>query len=381
MDRVRDWLAVLEEHYPARDAQSWDSVGLQVGDPDDEVTAVLVCLDVTEATLAEAADRGASMVLAHHPLLFRPLERLTPGTAAGALALRAARAGLTVVAAHTNLDAAPDGTTAPIMALLGAADALPLVPAAGDQICKVVVFVPADAAGVVLDAAFDAGAGRIGEYEECSFSAAGTGTFRPSSAANPAIGEREQRNAVPEHRVEVVVGRRVLGRVVDAIVASHPYEEVALDVHPLLRPPAASAANDMGLGRIATLAAPLPLRDIAARLRTGLPSPHLRYAGDPNRGISRVAACGGAGDSLIAAALAAGADAFITGDLRHHVALDAVTQGMAVIDAGHFATEAPALEAFGRRISSAARRRNLTARLLPSETRTDPWVHEEEQHR
>ena len=378
-DQVGDWMGVLDACYPPSDAEAWDNVGLQVGDPADEVDAVLVCLDITEATIAEAQDAGAGLLLAHHPLMFRPLERVTPATAAGRLALTAARAGIAVAAAHTNFDVADDGTTAPIFRLLGIDDARPLQPSAGGaDVVKIVVFVPVDDTAAVLSAAFGAGGGAIGEYDECSFRVSGTGTFRPSADANPAVGERERRNDVAEDRVEIVVGRRRMGAVVDAIKDAHPYEEVALDVYPLVR----IADESKGLGRVGDLSSPLTVAEVASRLREGLPSPHLRVAGDPARQVTTVAACGGAGDSLISAALAAGAQLYVTGDLRHHVTLDALTMGLSVIDAGHYATEAAALPALIERLSSAATERGLEARLLASSTSTEPWSSiEEEQHR
>lgn len=373
-DDLRGWLTVLDAVYPAADAAAWDNVGLQVGSPDDGVTSILVCLDVTPRTLAEAQDRGAEVVLAHHPLFFRPLERLTPATAPGALALDAARRGLSVVAAHTNFDVAADGTTGPVMSALGIADAAPLVatPPAEDVV-KLAVFTPVEDTGAVLAAAFGAGAGTIGEYDECSFRVQGIGTFRPSAAASPAVGERERRNEVAEERLEVIVERRVLGEVVRAVVSAHPYEEVAFDVYPTI-PVASAGPSTKGTGRVGDLEEPLPLQELAERLRTALPSPHLRFAGDPQRMVRRVAACGGAGDGYIGAALAAGADVYVTGDLRHHVTLDALTQGLAVIDAGHYATEAPALSTLIATLEQAARQHGLTARLLASAISTEPWV-------
>ena len=378
-EHVGDWLAAIDAAYPFAHAAAWDSVGLQVGDPRASVTGVLVCLDVTPTTIAEAQQAGANLILAHHPLLFRPLERLTPASAAGRLALATAAAGISVVAAHTNFDAAADGTTAPVMALLGIASAEPLQASAGDGVVKIVVFVPVDSTGAVLRAAFDAGAGAIGEYDECSFRVTGTGTFRPSAQADPALGERERRNDVAEDRVEMIVGRRRSRAAVAAITQAHPYEEVALDVYPL----EGIAAEDSttGLGRVGDLPAPLTLREVAGRLRDGLPSPLLRVAGDPDREVTRVAACGGAGDSLIEAALQANADVYITGDLRHHVTLDAMTQGMALIDAGHFRTEAAALPSLLEAVRSAAQDRGLSARLLASAAVTDPWCTDWEEQR
>jgi dinuclear metal center YbgI/SA1388 family protein len=369
-DTVQDWTALVDSLWPERDAEGWDQVGLQVGDPAAQVQAVLVCLDVTDAVLDEAERLGAGLVLAHHPLLFRPLERLTPQTASGRLALRAARAGIALLAAHTNFDVAQGGTSDPVVALLGLRDVRPLVaakPCEGQA--KLVTFVPPEATARVLTALSQAGAGVIGEYDRCSFRLAGTGTFRPSEAASPAVGERGDLNEVPEERLEVVLPRRLAGRAVAALRAAHPYEEVAFDLYPLLDAP----EDAKGLGRVGELPEPRPLREVARVLAQGLPSPLLRTAGDPRGLVRRVAVTGGAGDSLIGAALAAGADCYVTGDLRHHVALDALTMGLTLVDAGHYATEAAALPHLVQALGSAASRRGLRARLVASDVRTEPW--------
>lgn len=380
-DRIADWVALVDASYPERDAEGWDQVGLQVGDPADPVTGVLVCLDVTDATLDEARDRGAELLLAHHPLLFRPLGRLTPATASGRLALRAARDGTGVLAAHTNLDVAVPGTTDPIAAALGLVDVRPLVPRPpdADPGVKLVTFVPVGDTARVLAAMSAAGAGRVGDYDEVSFRTTGTGSFRPGPGAHPTIGARGVGTDVVEDRLEVLVPTPFLGGVVAALRDAHPYEEVAWDAFPRLPDPVAAVAavaagRGRGLGLVGRLPAPLPLSAVADALAGGLPSPHLRVAGDLDRVVRTVAACGGAGDSLIDEAVASGADVYVTGDLRHHVALDAGAQGLALVDAGHWATEAPALAAFRTALGAAAGVRGLRARLLASDVRTEPWA-------
>lgn len=374
VDRVADWVALVDDRYPERDAESWDATGLQVGDPEAPVSRVLVCLDVTQATLDEADREGADLILAHHPLLFRPLRSLTPETASGRLTLRAARAGIAVLAAHTNLDVAVPGTSDPVAQLLDLRDLRPLRPsqtAAGRV--KLVTFVPGEATPAVLAALADAGAGQIGEYTACSFRVAGTGTFFPSSAANPVAGERGKRNEVGEDRLEMVVPRPRLSQAIAALLAVHPYEEPAWDAYPLVDEDPREMRGK-GLGLVGELPAPRPLGQVAASIAAGLPAPHARVAGDPASLVRRVAVCGGAGESLIEEALRAGADVYVTGDLRHHVALDAMTLGLALIDAGHYPMEAAALPAFVARLADAAAERGLAARLLASSVPTDPWV-------
>jgi dinuclear metal center YbgI/SA1388 family protein len=369
-DTVGDWLQLVHELYPPSHAASWDHVGLQVGDPAAPVERVLVCLDVTSAVIEEAADGPPTLVLAHHPLLFRPLAALTPDTASGRTALRAARAGVAVAAAHTNLDVAQDGagTSDPVASCLGLVDTRPLTTELREgQRCKIVTFVPEEAVEPVVDAMAAAGAGVIGEYERCSFRLRGTGTFRPSERADPYSGEIGVDAAEDEWRVEMEVPRGRAGAVVRALHDAHPYEEAAYDLLPMVQ------GAEVGFGRVGRLPEPMSLAEVAEVVRRRLPAPHLRFAGDPERTIATVACVGGAGDGLIPAALGAGVDVYVTGDLRHHVTLDALEQGLALIDAGHHATEVAALPAWLDRLTEAATARGRRAAVIASRVPTVPW--------
>ena len=265
VDTVGAWLDLVAAGYPETDAQPWDRPGLQVGDPADAVARVLVALDVTAAVLDEAAAEPATLLLAHHPLLLAPLPALTPATAAGALALRAARSGVAVAAAHTNLDAADDGagTSDPVVELLALTDVTSLC-----------------------------------------------------APATP--------------------GGRAMGRVGD-------------------------------------LPRPITLAQLARTLATGLPSPTLRRCGDADRPVRRVAVLGGSGMSAVPDALAAGADVLVTGDVRHHAALDALALGLAVVDAGHHAVEDAAMPVFADRLRTAAAAADLAAPVVRSTVSTVPW--------
>jgi dinuclear metal center YbgI/SA1388 family protein len=369
-ETVGDWLALVHEHYPPADAATWDNVGLQVGDPAAAVTRVLVSLDVTGAVVTEAAEVPGTLVLAHHPLLFAPLTTLTPATASGRTALAAARAGVAVAAAHTNLDVARDGagTSDPVADVLGLTDRRPLTSQTRDaEQHKLVVFVPVTHTEVVLDALAAAGAGRDGDYARCAFRVGGTGTFTPLEGADPYLGEIGRPELVDEHRLEVLVPAGRVGAVVAALQATHPYEEVAYDLFPRV------AGATVGFGVVGDLPTPQPLHQVARTIRDQLPAPHLRFGGDPDRTVRSVATVGGAGDGLIGAALGAGVDVYVTGDLRHHVTLDALEQGLALIDAGHHATEVAAMPAWIARLRSAASPRGMVAPVVASRTPTSPW--------
>ncbi|MFO8012591.1 MAG: Nif3-like dinuclear metal center hexameric protein, partial [Phycisphaerae bacterium] len=225
MTTVRDILAAVDRLAPFRLAESWDNVGLLLGDAEAEVHRVLVALDVTCAVCDEAEAVGAEVVLAHHPLIFQPVDRLTAGTVPGRLALRLARAGRAVIAAHTNLDSAAGGLCDCLAEMIGLADAEPLTAAPSPRRYKVVVYAPEDALEAVAEAAFAAGAGRVGDYTEVAFEAAGTGRFRPGQGARPAEGEVGKANRVAERRLETVAAAADLGAVLAAVVRAHPYEE------------------------------------------------------------------------------------------------------------------------------------------------------------
>lgn len=369
-DTVGAWLNLIEQRYPARTAADWDNSGLQVGDPAWPVARVLVTLDVTSEVLIEAQNVPHTLIVAHHPLLFHPLHRLTPDTAAGKLALHAAGAHIAVTAVHTNLDVAQDGTStsAPLAKLLALTDLKPLSATLGaSDTVKLVTFAPEDDVTYVRDALAASGAGVIGEYSVCSFTSPGTGTFRPSVNAEPAITAGVDQIAfVAEHRLEMVVPRNRLAAVISELCRAHPYEEVAYDVYE-------RADQTETFGLIGTLSKPVTLDTLAKRIARDLPAPDLRVAGDRNTVVSSVAVCGGAGDSLIGAAAARGADVYLTGDLRHHVSLDARELGLSLIDVGHHASEVAALPAVIEALAADATRHSLVAPVLASQVNTSPW--------
>ncbi|HEY5387220.1 MAG TPA: Nif3-like dinuclear metal center hexameric protein, partial [Thermoleophilia bacterium] len=230
--KVRDVIAAVDRLASFDLAEPWDHVGLQVGSPSDAVRGVLVTLEVDDAALDQAVASGCDLLLVHHPLIFDPLERLSDDSEAGRLALRAARGGAAVIAAHTNLDKAHGGIADIIAELLGLEATAPLAPAAADAL-KLVGFVPADGADLVRKALFAAGAGVIGEYEHCSWAVEGQGTFFGREGAEPTRGRAGRDETVSELRLEVVFPRRLKRRVTGAYVAAHPYEEPAYDLYPV----------------------------------------------------------------------------------------------------------------------------------------------------
>ena len=336
--RLADVMAVLDEAYPPELAHDWDSVGLVCGDPDDVIDSVTVAVDATGAVVDTVAPRG--LLLAHHPLLLRGVDTVAASTPKGALIHRLIRGGGALFTAHTNADAASPGVSDALAEVLGLTVDAVLDPASGGPaLDKWVIFVPPENSEVLRRALFTAGAGTIGDYSQCSWSVTGAGQFLPGVGASPAIGSPGRVERVAEDRVEVIAPARLRGRVQTAMRAAHPYEEPAFDVFSL-----ASLPAGVGIGRIGTLAAPQRFADFVARVNSVLPQTTwgVRAAGDPNAEVVRIAVSGGSGDSLLAAARAAGVQAYVTADLRHHPA-DEHRRGsdVGLVDVAHWASEYP----------------------------------------
>ncbi|WP_305042095.1 Nif3-like dinuclear metal center hexameric protein [Geoalkalibacter sp.] len=332
--RVQDLLGLLNGLAPAALAEEWDNVGLHLGDPLDEVRRILVALDPTAAVVEQAVAAEAQLLVSHHPLIFRPLKALTSADDSGRALLRAARAGVAVICAHTNLDRARGGLNDWLAQVLGLGQVKVLQAGAG-ELFKLVVFVPRGYEDAVAAALFEGGAGHIGDYDQCAFHGAGSGTFRPGSQTDPFIGRAGgARETVGEVRLETVVPREHLNRALQRMLKAHPYEEVAYDLLALH-----NRRADMGLGRLGRLAAPLSLDAFALQVKAALGCASLRLVGDGAQVLSKVAVCGGSGASLIGEALRQGADVLVTGDVKYHEAQQALSQGLALVDAGHFATE------------------------------------------
>jgi dinuclear metal center YbgI/SA1388 family protein len=318
---------------PEEWAEEWDNVGWLVRRelPHDGPLKVIVSLDPVDPEWAVA--EGFRLNVSHHPTMFRPLRRVDDST----WAARAWAAGLDLYAAHTNLDSAPGGVNDALAETLGLEGIRPLLPG-NARLVKFVTYVPPEALDAVRSACAQAGAGAIGNYDECSFSWPGTGTFRPLPGADPytktQTGELE---TASEIRLEMIVPAHLHTAVVAAARAAHPYEEMAFDVIPL-----ANGDPRVGPGRVGTLPEPMSLEAFCARVSERLGTNRLSLAGSA-KAIRTVAVLGGSGGKYWPAAKAAGADLYLTGEAGHHDALDASEAGLALLDAGHFATERPVL--------------------------------------
>jgi dinuclear metal center YbgI/SA1388 family protein len=335
----------LDQFAPPRLAADWDNVGLLLGDRASPVQRLMTCLTVTTETAAEAIESGVGLVVTHHPILFRAVQRLTAATSEGRTLLGLIRAGVAVYSPHTAFDNTRGGINDMLARRLGLADVVPLKREEGPRQCKVVVFVPEADLGSVMAALFGAGAGDIGQYRECSFRLAGTGSFFGSDASNPTVGQKGRREEVAEWRLETICPEERVEAVVAAMRRAHSYEEPAFDVYPL-RP----ASGPLGEGRVGRLLAKTPLGELARIVKAALHAAAVQTVGAADRPVERVAIVCGAGGSFVSDAVRARADVLVTGEARFHDCLAAQAQGLTLMLAGHYATERCGVEELADRL-------------------------------
>jgi dinuclear metal center YbgI/SA1388 family protein len=359
---------MIEKFAPPACALPGDVSGLQWGDLRCEVPAVLLTLDFSAEVLEEALETGAPFVFTHHPFLYQPLKTINLQNPRESLVARALSEGITLYCAHTNLDVVPGGVSDVLAKLLGLKDLGILSPAGSDELEKLVTFVPEGFVDGVRDAVCNAGAGWIGNYSHCTYQLSGIGTFLPREGTSPFIGKKGALEKVKEFRLETILPKNSRDEVVRALLAAHPYEEVAYDLYPLN-----IDGQVWGLGRIGTLEEGLSLHEFAERCRLLLSPDHLKILGDLNSVVRRVAVLGGSGGDLIESALKSSSDVFLTGDLKFHQAQQAELNGLALIDAGHDATEWPVIPSMAAYLQGEMLQKGLQTKILVSKKRKKMW--------
>lgn len=369
---VADVVAALEREFDPHWAENWDAVGLVVGDPQRPVESVVLAIDPVPAVVDYARQRQAQLIISHHPLLLSGVTALPRSDPKGAIVHQLIESGIALYVAHTNADVAVGGVNDALADVLSLHEAEPLRAHPANPLDQLTVYVPTGAVDGVLDALAEAGAGRLGQYERAAFFSPGTGTFRPLPGAKPSVGTAGQQETVAETRIDMVVPRGARTAVLSALRRAHPYEEpaFALVEH-------AATVGARGLGRIGRLSEPTSLRQFTELVAAALPATiwGVRAAGSPERRVETVAVCGGSGGSEVEAARRAGADVYLTSDLKHHVSSEATSErgpaAMGLVDAAHWATEWPWLPRLGRRLTELFGRR-LAVHVCPEVT--DPWT-------
>jgi len=367
--KAKDVTGIMEQLAPRDLAEGWDNCGWQVGDPNAPVSNVMLALDITPDAVEEAANNGAQLIICHHPLLLQGIKSIRCDTPPGNLISLLIKSGINVFAAHTNLDSVEGGVNDVLAGVLGLQNIEALRPTKSGRLLKLVVFVPVAHAGHVREALGRAGAGYIGNYSHCTFNIVGTGTFKPMEGANPFIGSPGELEEVEEVRMETIIKVEDAGKVLKAMLEAHPYEEVAYDLYPL-----ENKNGSGGLGRLGLLPEAMPLGELVKSIKECLRTSSVRYGGESDKKVRRVAVCGGSGGDLWPLASQKGADVLVTGDIRYHTARDMLAGGVSFIDAGHFATERVVLPALREKLSKACEDRGLKINITVAKAEKDSWV-------
>jgi dinuclear metal center YbgI/SA1388 family protein len=335
--KLKEIISLLDSVIPLSFQESYDNSGLQVGLPDQEIASAIITLDVTEEVVAECICEGCDLIISHHPVIFSPLKRLAGKTLSERVIYQAVKHDIAIYSAHTNLDAASNGVSRKMAEKLGLTEIKVLSPLK-NRLLKLVTFVPESHLDGVREAVFDAGAGVIANYDRCGYYTSGTGSFRPGENTRPFTGEKGKFHFEKEVRFETILFSHLRAAVVDALLKSHPYEEVAYDLYPL-----ENDNIDIGFGCIGRLAGPLTVEKFLGTLSAAFDARGIRYSGGAGQEVSRVALCGGSGSGLISEAAAAGADAYVTADLKYHNFLEAGKK-LLLVDCGHYETEKYSIE-------------------------------------
>lgn len=367
---VSDIMKIMSEIAPPRLAESWDNPGLQFGSPEWPVSHVSVALEPTIEAVNEACEAGADMLITHHPLIFKPLQAIKVNTPTGNIIDKAARNQLAIFAAHTNLDSAAGGVNDVLCQRLGLEKLTPLSPGNALLRYKLVIFVPDNYAGAIIEAICNSPAGRIGNYSCCTFRSPGHGTFRPEVGAEPWDGKIGELSEASEVRLETVVEKEGLQQAIEQAKSAHPYETMAYDVYALAEEP-----SEEGLGRIGVVNPPKRLAELVREIKGKMALPLVRFAGPPDMLVNKAAVCSGGGGGMLGQFMASDAQVFITGDLRYHDAVNARENGRAMIDIGHFASERLIVPVIKEMLESLTQKAGESIRVTAVNKEEDPFSH------
>ena len=331
MTKVKDIIQYLEKIAPFSLQESYDNSGLLVGSPSNEVTGALISLDCTEDVVQEAIDNNINTVISHHPIIFSGLKRLTGKTHIERTVIKAIKNDINLIAIHTNLDHVMHGVNGKIADKLKLKKRKILSPKA--NLLKLVTFAPTERSQAILDALGKAGAGQIGNYENCSFQSSGIGSFQPNELANPSIGKKGSLEKVEEQRLEVIFPDHLKGNILNALKNAHPYEEVAYYLHDTL-----NKNQDVGAGLVGELSEEMNSLEFLHFLKKEFNLKVIKHTPILKDKIKKIAVCGGSGSFLLSAAKGSNADIFITGDFKYHEFFDHENK-ITIADIGHYESE------------------------------------------
>jgi len=330
--KIKDITQLLESWAPLALQEPYDNAGLITGNAEADLKGTLICLDSTEAVVEEAISKGCNLIIAHHPIVFGGLKKFTGANYVERTIIKAIKNDIAIYAIHTNLDNVHTGVNKKIADLLGLQNQRVLSPKKGG-LKKLVTFCPTAHATAVREAICSAGAGHIGNYDSCTFNAEGTGTFRAGAATNPFVGEKGQLHSEPEVRIETVFPAYAQGKVVQALLQAHPYEEPAYDLYTL-----DNVSQHIGAGMVGELIEALAPQDFMALLKKNMELNVIKHTAFTSPKVKTIAVCGGAGSFLLPDAIRCRADVFVTSDYKYHQFFDADNK-IVIADVGHYESE------------------------------------------
>jgi len=329
---IKDLMSYLENLAPTAYQESYDNAGLIVGNPLAVVNGVICSLDVTEEVVQEAIEKKCNLIVAHHPIIFTGLKHLTGKNYIERTVIAAIKNDIAIYAIHTNLDAVSQGVNHKIAEKIGLLNPQILAPKKG-IISKLTTFIPKRNVEEVLEELYAAGAGNIGNYSNCSFKSEGTGSFLPKEEAQPTLGKKGELSSIKETRVELIFPSHLEDKIINTLKTAHPYEEVAYYLQIL-----ENKNQEVGSGMVGALPEPLSGKDFLLHLKSSMKLKVIKHTAISNKKVSKIAICGGAGVFLLSHAKRAGADVFVTADIKYHEFFDA-EKNILLADIGHYESE------------------------------------------
>lgn len=369
MIKIDQIIEMMGEIAPKSLAEDWDNVGVQVGDTNQKVKNVLIALDLNKDVIKEAKTNDCQLIITHHPLIFKGLKSINSQSESGRLIMELIKNNITLFSAHTNLDIADGGLNDYLAEKLNLNRIDKLSITEEKDYYKLVVFVPENALDSLKEVLYQNGAGHIGNYSHSGFSIRGKGTFKPLADSNPYTGNKNEINEVSEYRLETIIAAEDAEKIQRIIVKAHPYEEPVWDLFKL-----ENIKKEIGLGRIGYLSETKKLGELLHEVKELYSLEYLKYSGDKNKKINKIALCSGSGADFIKTAAFNGADLYLTGDVKYHEAQLAEELGMALIDFGHYGSEKFVKPLLYEKLSEKAIEKGFSnINFYKSQKNTNPW--------
>jgi dinuclear metal center YbgI/SA1388 family protein len=365
---LNDIIGVMKTIAPPNLAESWDNVGLQVGDPTWPVHRIWVALDPLPEVIQAAIKQNIDLIITHHPLLFHPLKSINLSKPDAKIIADAISNQIAIYSAHTNLDKVTGGINDILANKLNMLDIHPIIPDKTSDKAKLVVFVPKSHVQQVMNALFEKNAGIIGQYSKCSFKSDGIGTFQPGELSKPWLGHEGHFEETEEYRIETIISLQDAPAILNHLEKNHPYETVAYDIYSLNQ-----ISANQGLGRVGHLQTPLRLQELADHVIKSLNLSYVRVIGDPELIVNKLAVCSGSGGSLLGNVISLGVQAYVTGDLKYHDARNIEMNHMGAIDVAHFESEHIFIDDLVSKLQTVREKRQWSVDILPCPVERNPF--------